>query len=125
ASPYRVSLVRHQYLRGFGLAHDGAERFDSITPVLHGGLVVDRAIYAPKDTNYLRYVDSYTDVADRARVVRVAWGGASGAYEDGGRVTVATTSNGDRRIDLSDSFVVVMQNARGVDDPMRGPSGHV
>jgi amidase len=54
----------------------------------------------------------------------VAWGGAAGAYEDGGRVTIATTSSGDRVIDDTDSFVTVMQNARGVSDPMRGPSGH-
>jgi amidase len=119
-----VTLERNQYLRGFGLAHDGAERFDSITPVLHNGIVVDRAIFAPKDTNYLRYVDSFTNVADRPRIVRVAWGGASGAYDDGGRVAVAMTSNGDRRIDLSDSFVTVMQNARAARNPMDGPSGH-
>jgi hypothetical protein len=67
-------LVRNLYLRGFGLAYDGAERFDSITPVVQGGIVVDRAIYAPKDVNYLRYVDSYTNVEDRPRVVEVAWG---------------------------------------------------
>jgi Asp-tRNA(Asn)/Glu-tRNA(Gln) amidotransferase A subunit family amidase len=50
-----------------------------------------------------------------------------GAYEDGGLVAVATTSSGDRRIDAvitGDTFVTVMQNARKVDDPMRGPSGH-
>ena len=74
--------------------------------------------------NYLRYVDRYTNVAAEARIVSVAWGGASGAFDDGGRVTVATTSNGDRQIDLTDSFVTVMQNARGAVDPMRGPSGH-
>ena len=51
-------------------------------------------------------------------------GAAPGAYEDGGRVTVATTSSGDRKIDPSDSFVTVMQNARGVADPLQGPSGH-
>ena len=56
--------------------------------------------------------------------MEVAWGGASGAYEEGGLVTVATTSNGDRRIDPTDTFVTVMQNARRVDDPMSGPSGH-
>src|SRR6266540_2367961 len=83
-------LVRNAYLRGFGLAYDGAERFDSITPIVQGGVVVDRAIYAPKEANYLRYVDSYTNVEDRPRVVEAAWGGASGAYEDGGLVTVAT-----------------------------------
>src|SRR5262245_63529401 len=42
-------LVRNQYLHGFGLAHDGAERFDSITPVLSAGIVVDRSIFAPRD----------------------------------------------------------------------------
>jgi amidase len=117
-------IASNRYLRGFGLAHDDAERFDSITPVFESGVVVDRAIFAPKDTTYLRYVDSYTNVAQEARVLSVAWGGASGAFEDGGRLTVATSSNGDRQIDLTDSFVTVMQNARRVDDPMRGPSGH-
>src|SRR2546422_10630922 len=33
-------LVTNQYLHGFGLAHDGAERFDSITPLLSAGIVV-------------------------------------------------------------------------------------
>ena len=119
-----ATLVANQYLTGFGLSHDGGERFDSIAPVLHGDIVVSRAIYAPKDSNYLRYVDSYTNTAKDDRVVDAAWGGAAGAFEDGGPVTVATTSNGDRRIDLADTFVTVMQNAKRVADPMRGPSGH-
>ena len=118
------TLAQNQYLHGFGLAYDGAGRFDSVTPVLQNGIVIDRSIFAPMDANYLRYVDRYTNVAAEARIVSVAWGGASGAFDDGGRVTVATTSNGDRQIDLTDSFVTVMQNARGAVDPMRGPSGH-
>ncbi|RPJ76802.1 MAG: hypothetical protein EHM24_01445, partial [Acidobacteria bacterium] len=122
--PDGAILVRNRYLTGFGLAHDGAERFDSITPVLQGGVVVARALYAPGDTNYLRYFDSYTNVTGEDRVVEVAWGGAAGAFEDGGRVTVAATSSGDRRIEPGDAFVTVMQDARGSDDPMRGPSGH-
>jgi amidase len=117
-------LVTNQYLRGFGLAHDGAERFDSITPVVAGGMVVARAIHAPRDADYLRYVDSFTNATDEPRTVDVAWGGAAGAYAEGGLVAVATTSNGDRHIDLSDGFVTVMQNATGVDDPIKGPSGH-
>jgi amidase len=117
-------VVRNLYLRGFGLAHDRGERFDSITPVFAGGIVVDRAIYAPKDTNYLRYVDSYTNTTMASLVVSVAWGGAAGAYEDGGRVTIAATSDGNRQIGQTDTFVTVMQNARGVADPMKGPSGH-
>jgi len=119
-----ATLVTQQYLHGFGLAHDGAERFDSVTPVLAGGVVIDRSIFAPKDTNYLRYVDAFTNVSGERRSVSVAWGGAAGAYADGGRTTVAITANGNRQIDLTDSFVTVMQNARAVDDPMRGPSGH-
>jgi amidase len=122
--PDRTLLVRNQYLAGFGLASDGAGRFDSITPLLRGDIVVARAIYAPPDADYLRYFDSFTIVADEDRRVEVAWGGASGAYEDGGLATVAMTSSGDRHVEVSDAFVAVMQNARHVDDPMKGPSGH-
>ena len=88
---------------GFGLAHDGGERLDSVTPVLHDGIVVARAIYAPKDANYLRYVRHVHEHHGRAARGGVAWGGATGAFDDGGRVTVATTSSGDRCIDVQRS----------------------
>src|SRR4051812_46241597 len=117
-------LSRNQYLHGFGLAFDGSERFDSITPLLVDGIVVAREIFAPKDTTWLRYFDSFANVSDEERIVEVAWGGAAGAYEDGGKLAVATTANGDRQIDLADGFVTVMQNAKKVADPMTGPSGH-
>jgi amidase len=123
-------LVRNQYLSGFGLSHDGsaasagAARFDSTTPLLRGDILVARAIFAPVDADYLRYFDSFTNVGDQDRHVEVAWGGAAGAFEEGGLATVATTSSGDRRIDATDTFVTVMQNARRASDPMRGPSGH-
>lgn len=116
-------VVDNQYLRGFGLAHDG-ERFDSITPVLHDGVVVARGLYAPAGTDYLRYYDSFTNSSAEPRTIEVAWGGATGAYDDGGRVAIATTSSGDRVIDATDTFVTVMQNVRGVANPMQGPSGH-
>jgi Asp-tRNA(Asn)/Glu-tRNA(Gln) amidotransferase A subunit family amidase len=119
-----ATLVPHQYLTGFGLAHDGGERLDSITPVLHADVLVSRALFAPADADYLRYVDSYTNTGREGRVIDVAWGGAAGSFEDGGPVTVAASSNGDRVIDLNDTFVTVMQNARHVPDPARGPSGH-
>ena len=117
-------ILRNHYLTGFGLSHDGSERLDSITPVLREGVVVSRALFAPADANYLRYYDSFTNVSAETRAVEVAWGGAAGALEDGGRVTVAATSSGDRRIGEDDRFVTVMQNARSVADPTRGPSGH-
>lgn len=118
------TLTRNHYLKGFGLAHDGAGRFDSITPVLQDGILIARGITTSKDTSYLRYFDSFTNTTDEERIVQVAWGGAAGAFDDGGRVAVAATSDGDRRIDPSDSFVTVMQNARSVTDPSKGPSGH-
>ena len=99
--PDNTPLTRNKYLHGFGLAFDGGERFDSITPVFCDGIVVARAIFAPKDKNYLRYFDSFTNVADEDRIVEVAWGGAAGAFDDGGRVAVAATANGDRQIDLN------------------------
>src|SRR5262245_4668261 len=120
----KSAVVTNLYLRGFGLSYDGGERFDSITPVLAGGIVVSRGVFAPRDTVYLRYVDSFMNSTTEDRIVNVAWGGATGAYDEGGMVAVATTSNGDRKIDLTDSFVTVMQNAKRVDDPMKGPSGH-
>ena len=122
--PAAPPALSNLYLRGFGLAHDGAERFDTIMPVLHDGVVVSRSLYAPRDTTYLRYFDTFFNSNEEERSLRVAWGGATGAFDDGGRVTVAVTSSGDRRIDPGDTFVTVMQNARSVADPMRGPSGH-
>ncbi|MEZ5285683.1 MAG: hypothetical protein R2712_12925 [Vicinamibacterales bacterium] len=122
--PGSAPTVRNQYLRGFDLAFDGESRFDSVTPVLADGVVVSRAIYAPPTSDYLRYYDSVYNSTDEPRAVRVAWGGAAGAFEDGGRVAVAVTSSGDRTIDASDTFVTLMQNARGAADPRQGPSGH-
>ncbi|MGE3490403.1 MAG: amidase family protein [Vicinamibacterales bacterium] len=117
-------LVTNQYLRGFGLHHDGAGRFDATTPVLHEGILAARGITTSKDTPYLRYFDSFTNTTAEDRTVRVAWGGAVGAVDDGGRVTVAATSSGDRQIDTADSYVTVMQNATGAANPADGPSGH-
>src|SRR4051812_4082378 len=74
--PDNTLLASNQYLHGFGLAFDGHERFDSITPLLVEGIVIAREIFAPKDTTWLRYFDSFTNVSDADRIVEVAWGGA-------------------------------------------------
>jgi amidase len=117
-------LARNQYVKGFGLHHDGNGRFDSMTPVLTEGILVSRDVTTSKETQYLRYLDAFTNSSSEERIVQVAWGGAAGAYEDGGLVAVAATGSGDRRIDLSDSFVTVMQNAKRAANPAAGPSGH-
>ena len=117
-------LNRNQYLKGFGLHHDGAGRFDSITPVYTEGILVSRDVTTSKETQYLRYFDAFTNSANEDRIVQIAFGGAAGAYEDGGHVAIAATANGDRRIDLSDAYVTVMQNASKAANPAQGPSGH-
>lgn len=116
--------LRNQYVKGFGLHHDGDGGFDSITPVLTDGILVSRGITTSKDTQYLRYVDTFTNTSAELRTVQVAWGGAAGAYADGGLMTIAATSSGDRRVDPSDTYVTVMQNASNTGDPRSGPSGH-
>ncbi len=119
-----VLLTRNQHLKGFGLHHDGGGRFDSITPVLTEGILVARDVTTSKETQYLRYFDAFTNISNEDRIVQVAWGGAAGAYQDGGQVAIAATASGDRRIDLSDTYVTVMQNARQVGNAANGPSGH-
>src|SRR6476660_2647676 len=114
-------LLANHYVKGFGLHHDGAGRFDSITPVLAEGILVSRGITTSKETQYLRYLDTLTNTTAEERTIQLAWGGAAGAYDDGGQVAIATTANGDRKIDLGDAFVTVMQNAKSVADPRRGP----
>jgi hypothetical protein len=78
-------LLRNQYLKGFGLRHDGAGLFDSITPLLAEGILVSRGVTTSKDTPYLRYVDTFTNTTGEDRIVQIAWGGAAGAYDDGGQ----------------------------------------
>ncbi len=117
------AIISNHVLRGFGLARDG-ERFDSLTPVLAGGIVASRSIHAPRDAIYLRYVDSFRNATANRLTVSVAWGGAAGAYAEGGLVAIATSGNGDRHIDASDGFVTLMQNAASVANPEDGPSGH-
>src|SRR3954468_24743687 len=55
--PDKTVLARNQYLKGFGLHHDGLGRFDSTTPILVEGILVARGVTTAKDTQYLRYVD--------------------------------------------------------------------
>src|SRR3954462_11467470 len=49
----KTLLTHNQDLHGFGLAYDGHERFDSITPLVVDGIVVSREIFAPKITTWL------------------------------------------------------------------------
>src|SRR3954469_22613064 len=46
-----VVLADNQYLRGFGLHHDGGGRFDTTTPQIVEGILVSRGITTWKDTS--------------------------------------------------------------------------
>ena len=84
----RAHRANH-YLRGFGLARDG-ERFDSITPVLarRRGRVA-RHLRAGRTRPGCATTTASTNSTDEPRTIEVAWGGATGAYDDGGAVAVA------------------------------------
>ena len=121
-SPRGDVLVPTRYLHGFGLHYDGDARFDSVTPVMAGDVAIARSLFARKDADYLRYFDALTSFAREERVVEVAWGGACGAYEDGGRVRVAATANGNLTLEPQDASVTVMQGGASTQDPRKGPS---
>ena len=89
------------------------------------GIVVSRAIYRAEGRQLpalLRHVHQHDDRRpDRAR--------SRGAARPARSRTAARWRWRRRRAAIgastrADSFVTVMQNARGVADPMRGPSGH-
>ena len=114
---------RNLYLQRLRPGPRRRERFDAITPVLHDGVVVARAIFAPKDTDYLRYFDSFTNTDDEPRT-----SGRVGRRDRRLRGWRPGGGGGDLERRSPDrpgrQFVTVMQNARNVADPMRGPSGH-
>lgn len=126
--PDRTIVSGNVYLRGFGLHHSRGDqqhhRFDSITPVVQDGIVIARDVTSWDTTSYLRYVDSFTNTASEDRILQVAWGGAVGAYADGGQAAVAATADGDREVEPGDTYVTMMQNATGAANPSQGPSGH-
>jgi hypothetical protein len=78
-------LLRNHYLTGFGLAYDGVDRFDSITPVLHEGIVAARL--------WLRKTRTTCAISTRSRTPRTGtvslkWRGAGPQ----GRLTMAGES---------------------------------
>lgn len=120
----RDLLADNVYLHGFGLHHDGHGRFDSITPIVISDVLISRGITTWPETTYLRYFDTFVNTSNEARTIKVAWGGAVGAYADGGKAAVAVTFDGDRLVEPNDAFVTMMQNATDTNDPRSGPSGH-
>lgn len=94
-------------LSGFGLVHDGGRRFSTTSPVSVDGVQVTRALYAPLATDYMRYIDTFTNTGGAARQIQVAWGGNLGSDSN---TTVAATSSGDLSITAADAWALTIEN---------------
>ena len=144
-NPSEVVLVDDEPLCGFNLFHDGDRRWSTTNPVNVGaspcglsesvttktaqrlgpqqeegeevpGISVTREIFAPTGTDYIRYIDSFTNNATDDRTVLVAFGGNLGS--DGCTVQ-SRSSSGDRFFDTSDTWGVTIENCSSNPD---GPS---
>lgn len=71
------------------------------------GVFVSRALFAPFDKDYLRYIDTFTNNSGATRKVVVAWGGDLGSDDC---TLQARSSSGDRLIDFSDRWGVTIEN---------------
>ncbi|MEW6126564.1 MAG: hypothetical protein AB1757_05950 [Acidobacteriota bacterium] len=68
---------------------------------------VSRAIYAPTGTDYIRYIDTFTNITGSPQKVSVAWGGDLGSDEE---TTIAGSSSGDLNITTDDTWGVTIEN---------------
>ena len=76
------------------------------TPVTANTIQVARSLYAPANTDWLRYIDTFTNTGNAARTVWVAWGGDLGS--DFGTVVTATSSS-DALLTAADTWAVSIQ----------------
>ncbi|HJL17698.1 MAG TPA: MYXO-CTERM sorting domain-containing protein [Sandaracinaceae bacterium LLY-WYZ-13_1] len=86
-----------------------------------GDVETERTLWAPADTNYLRYFDRFTNTSTETRTVVVVWGGDLGSDTD---TLVAATSSGDLTFDTADTWGVTI-DADSLSDPADdGPVGY-
>ena len=95
-------------LAGFSLTWDSGRRWATTAPVTIGDVSVSRALYAPAATDYMRYVDTFTNTSGASRYVDVVWGGNLGSN---GSTTVAATSSGDLTIAANDAWAVSIESS--------------
>jgi amidase len=69
---------------------------------------VARSLYAPPSTNWLRYVDTFTNTGGVPRTVLVAWGGYLGSEAN---TQTAGTSSGDAVLTAADTWAVTIEAA--------------
>ncbi|MGB2984232.1 MAG: hypothetical protein WBC63_10315 [Candidatus Bipolaricaulia bacterium] len=102
-------LEYNLWLDGFEFAYSN-RRWDTTTPVSSNGIVVNRSLYAPAGTDYLRYIDSFVNGSGATRTVYVGWGdGENGDLGSDRDTTVYQTSSGDRVIEAADTWAVTFE----------------
>lgn len=102
-------LTDNEELSGFGLTFDGSRGWTTTTtPPVFSEIAVSRAVEAPAATDYVRYLDTFTNTGSEVRQVQVAWGGYLGSLWD---TTLAATSSGDLVLDTDDTWAVTIENA--------------
>lgn len=99
-------LTDNEEISAFGLQHDGGRRWPTTSPQTRSGVRVSRALYAPSNSNHLRYLDTFINTSVETRVVFVAWGGGLGSDI---WTTVAQTSSGDLFLNSNDTWAVTIE----------------
>lgn len=111
---------------GFGLTYDPASRtFNTTTPVVvsneDGDLVeVSRTLWIPEGTDYVRYVDDFTNLTDGPLQVTVIWGGNLGSDSS---TEVVGTSSGDTGLTAEDTGALTREGDAdtSTDEPATDP----
>ena len=112
------TLLEETYeLGNFNLTPVSLERWQTTTPVVEDTIAVSRALYAPANANWLRYVDAFTNQGGAERTVYVAWGGQLGA---GNTTALDMTSSGNLVLNTNDTWATTKDSSYPVVDPPAG-----
>lgn len=107
-------LSEDEHLEGFNLTWDGNRRWNTLTPLVRGGISIQRALYAPDGTNYIRYIETFTNTTNELRKVLFSWGGDLGSDSS---TLVYATDSGDTLIGTNDAWAVTVDDKVYTDDP--------
>ena len=113
-------------LEGFGLTYDATTRtFNTTTPIViddgaNDLLEVSRTLWIPEGTDYVRYVDDFTNLTGETLTVTTFWGGDLGSDSS---TEVASTSTGDKDLTAADTWAVTREGDADVttDEPAGDP----
>jgi subtilisin-like proprotein convertase family protein len=97
-------------LRPFGLVAEPGGYWRTTTPTTTAGVQTSRALYAPPTTNWLRYVDTFTNTSGDDRTVWVGWGGQLGS---GNGTLLVANSSPDENLTATDTWGVTSEDSFG------------